>query len=155
MRLNFASRFRLAPTFRNSTGRLPRKTKVWPIWRRMVWLACRSWENVEHALTHRHFWRAFAASFLVLLVLGGGAVWVWQAEHRSPFDFFWGPVLNSTDSVLFCIADQKQYSSIALRDATDQSRQLILPDSLTAVVIDDLSPIVRAAGLSAVAWKEI
>ncbi|MGB0124540.1 MAG: hypothetical protein WA419_17445 [Silvibacterium sp.] len=104
-------------------------------------------KNVEHAPTHRHFWRAFAASFLVLLVLGGGAVWVRQAEHRSPFDFFWGPVLNSTDSVLFCIADQKQYSSIALRDATDQSRQIILPDSLTAVVIDDLSPIVRVAGL--------
>jgi hypothetical protein len=67
--------------------------------------------------------------------------------YRSPFEFFWGPVLNSSDRVLFCIADQKQYANIALRDATVQSRQVILPDSLTAVVIDDLSPIVRVAGL--------
>ena len=148
MRMSFAFRFRLAPTFPSSMGWCPRKTKAWPMRRRVVSLRLRiigKMRNTQPA--HRHFWRAFAASFLVLLVLGGGAVWVWQAEHRSPFDFFWGPVLNSSDSVLFCIADQKQYSSIALRDAADQTRQIILPDSLTAVVIDDLSPIVRAAGL--------
>jgi hypothetical protein len=104
-------------------------------------------DRMAHAPSHHHFWKAFAASFLVLLVVAGGAVWVWQAENHSAFDFFWGPVLNSSDPVLFCIADQKQYSSIALLDATDQSRQIILPDNLTAVVIDDLGPIVRVAGL--------
>jgi hypothetical protein len=96
---------------------------------------------------HRHFWRGFIASFLVLAVLVGGAIWIWRSVYRSPFEFFWGPILNSSDRVLFCIADQKQYSSIELRDATVQSRQVILPDSLTAVVIDDLNPIVRVAGL--------
>lgn len=96
---------------------------------------------------HHHFWRGFAASFVVLTVLAGGAFGAWQSQHHSPFEFFWGPILNSSDPVLFCTADQKQYSSIALRDASDQSRQTILPDSLTAVVIDDLSPIINVAGL--------
>lgn len=96
---------------------------------------------------HRHFWRGFVASFLILAVLVGAGVWIWRSVYRSPFEFFWGPVLNSSDRVLFCIADQKQYANIALRDATVQNRQVILPDSLTAVVIDDLSPIVRVAGL--------
>ena len=104
-------------------------------------------ESAKHTPAHHHFWRGFAVSFVVLAVLAGGFAWYWQGEHRSPFDLFWGPVLNSSDPVLFCIADQKQYSNIALRDASDQSRQVILPDSLTAVVIDDLSPIVRVAGL--------
>ena len=52
-----------------------------------------------------------------------------------------------SDPVLFCIADQNQYSAIALRDAADPSRQITLQDNLTAVVIDDLSPIVRIAGI--------
>jgi len=104
-------------------------------------------ERVKQTPAHHHFWRGFAVSFLVLAALAGGAVWIWHAEHHSPFDFFWGPILKSNDPVLFCIADQKQYSSIALRDANDESRQIILPDSLTAVVIDDLSPIVHVAGL--------
>jgi len=67
--------------------------------------------------------------------------------HRSAFSFFWGPVLNTSDPVLFCIADQNQYSAIALRDAADPSHQVILKDNLTAVVIDDLSPIVKVAGI--------
>jgi hypothetical protein len=96
---------------------------------------------------HHHFWRGFAASFVILTVLVAGGVWAWQSQHHSPFEFFWGPILNSSDPVLFCTADQKQYSSIALRDASDQSRETILPDSLTAVVIDDLSPIINVAGL--------
>jgi hypothetical protein len=104
-------------------------------------------EDVKQTPPHHHFWRGFAVSFLVLAVLVSGAAWIWQSQHRSPFDFFWGPVLNSSDPVLLCIADQKQYSNIALLDANDPTHQIILPDSLTAVVIDDLSPIVHVAGL--------
>ncbi len=95
----------------------------------------------------RHFWLAAIALSLVFMALTGTGFYLWQSAHRSPFDFFWGPLLKSTDPLLFCIADQKQYSSIALRDASDQSRQLILPDNLTAVVIDDLNPIVKVAGI--------
>jgi hypothetical protein len=96
---------------------------------------------------HHHFWRGFAVSFFLLAVVAGCAAWIWQSEHRVPFDFFWGPILKSSDPVLFCIADQSQYSDIALRDAADPSRQIILKDNLTAVVWDDLNPIVNVAGL--------
>jgi hypothetical protein len=56
-------------------------------------------------------------------------------------------VLNSSDPILFCVADQTQYSAIALRDALDPNHQLLLKDNLTAVVIDDLNPIVKIAGI--------
>jgi hypothetical protein len=59
---------------------------------------------------------------------------------------FWAPVLNSSDPVLFCIADQTQYTAISLRDAQDPSKQQVLHDNLTAVVIDDLTPLVKIAG---------
>jgi hypothetical protein len=104
-------------------------------------------EIVKHTPSHHHFWRGFGVSFVFLAVIAGGWIWYWQAVRHLPFDFFWGPLVNSSDPVLFCIADQKQYSNIALLDASDQSRQVILHDSLTAVVIDDLSPIVKVAGL--------
>ena len=45
------------------------------------------------------------------------------------------------------MADQSQYSAIALRDAADPTRQTLLKDNLTAIVIDDLNPIIRVAGL--------
>lgn len=96
---------------------------------------------------HHHFWRGFAVSFLIAILVALGATWTWRATHRTPFDFFWGPILKSNGPVLFCIADQKQYSNMELRDANDPSHQLILPDSLTAVVINDLSPIIHVAGL--------
>lgn len=102
---------------------------------------------VKQTPAHHHFWRGFAVSFLVLVVLAGGGAWIWQTQHHSPFDFFWGPVLNANDPVLLCVADQQQYSSIELRDANDPNQLVILHDTLTAVVMDDLSPIAHVAGL--------
>ena len=95
----------------------------------------------------RHFWRTLTAVCLTVTVLSGGGYWLWRSAHHSPFEYFWGPVLNSSDPVLLCIADQKQYPNIALIDSSDQSRLVILPDHLTAVVIDDLNPIVKVAGI--------
>jgi hypothetical protein len=89
-----------------------------------------------------------AAGLALAAILGAAAVLLWQyAERPVPVDAFWAPVLNGSDPVLFCIADQNQYSAIALRDAADPSKQITLRDNLTAVVIDDLSPIVRIAGI--------
>lgn len=103
---------------------------------------------VRQPPTHHRSWRSFAVSFLVAIVIVFGAMWTWRATHRGPFDFFWRPVLESSGPVLFCIADQEQYSSIKLRDANDLSRQVTLSDKqLTAVVIDDLGPIIHLAGL--------
>ena len=56
------------------------------------------------------------------------------------------PILGTQEPALFCIADQNQYSFITLRDAAEPSRQVVLKDNLSAVVIDDLDTVVRVAG---------
>ena len=90
--------------------------------------------------------RAATAAALAVIVVST-ATYLWRSAHRSPFDFFWGPLVNSSEPVLFCVADQSHYSTITLRDAADPSRQTQLQDNLTAIIIDDLNPIVRVAGL--------
>jgi hypothetical protein len=102
-----------------------------------------------HAITalaakHRRLTWLLMAIILVLIA-GGGLVW-WESSRPTALSQFWAPVLNSPDPVLFCIADQTQYTAISLRDAQDPSHQQVLHDNLTAVVIDDLSPIVKIAG---------
>lgn len=85
---------------------------------------------------------------LALVVLAAViALPVWQRTQRSALDAFWQPVLSPQEPVLLCIADQLEYSVIELRDASDPSHQFVLKDNLTAIVIDDLNPIVNVAGL--------
>jgi hypothetical protein len=92
-------------------------------------------------------WRnAFFALCGVLIVAMAAGVAFWNSAQRTAFDFFWGPVMNTSDPVLFCIADQSQYAAISLRAAADPSHQTVLQDNLTAVVIDDITPVVRLAG---------
>jgi hypothetical protein len=96
----------------------------------------------------RNFWRdlsiALSAALALLLVAGGI---YWKVTQHSAVGSFWSPVLRSGEPVLFCVADQNQYSAIALRDTLDPSRQVLLKDNLTAMVIDDLNPIVKIAGV--------
>jgi len=91
----------------------------------------------------------FSAKFAIVIVMlcaAAGFFW-WHSMQRSAFDAFWQPIVSSGDPVLFCIADQNQYTAIALRDASDPSRQTILKDNLSAVVIDDLDTVVKIAGV--------
>jgi hypothetical protein len=67
--------------------------------------------------------------------------------HRPPPDFFWQPVLTAKDPVLLCLADQLQYSAISLRDAAEPTRQIVMKDNLTAVVMDDVYATVKVAGI--------
>jgi len=96
---------------------------------------------------HSRHWKTAFFTGLALAIVGIALLLFWNSTHRSAYDYFWGPVLSSSDPVLFCVADQNQYSAIALRDAADPSHQIILPDNLTALVMDDLNPIVRMAGV--------
>ena len=92
------------------------------------------------------WWVLWAGVAAVLLLAVAGVMYL-RSGQRPATGAFWAPVLSSSDPVLLCIADQNQYSAIALRDAADPTRQVILKDNLTAVVIDDLSPIVKVAGI--------
>jgi hypothetical protein len=80
-------------------------------------------------------------------VIASGAIFFWNRAHESGFDQFWQPIVSSSDPVLLCIADQTEYSVIALRDAFEPAHQIVLKDNLTAVVIDDLSATVKVAGI--------
>ncbi|HEY4048597.1 MAG TPA: hypothetical protein VGM27_17150 [Acidobacteriaceae bacterium] len=84
---------------------------------------------------------------LPLLLACAGALFLWRSTHHSAFDFFWDPILKTSDPVLFCVADQSQYTAQALRDAGDPSHLTVLKDTLTAIVYDDLNPVVRIAGI--------
>ena len=95
----------------------------------------------------RRWFRRPAIAVALGVIAVAAAVYVWRSAQRSPFDFFWGPLVKSSEPVLFCFADQGHYSTITLRDARDPSRQIQLSDNLTAVIIDDVNPIVRVAGL--------
>jgi hypothetical protein len=94
----------------------------------------------------RYWW--WAASLVLAALLGATAAYLWKdTAHPVAARWFWAPVLNGSDPVLFCVADQSEYSAIVLRDAADPSHQITLNDNLTAVIIDDLSPVVKIAGL--------
>ena len=104
-------------------------------------------ETVKLPLIPKRHRPIFAVAMILALILCAGAAFLWQSVHRSAFDFFWGPVLGSSDPVLFCVADQNQYTAIVLRDSVDPSRQTLLKDNLSALVMDDLNPIVKIAGI--------
>ena len=84
---------------------------------------------------------------LVLLSLALGVGFAWRGLHPNAMEQFWAPFVKSPDPVLFCIADQSQYSTINLRDAANPLHQTTLNDHMITVIIDDVSPLVNIAGL--------
>ena len=96
--------------------------------------------------------RAFLARRTSALALAGltlviAATAVWHASRPPVLRQFWEPFVNSPNPVLICVADQSQYSTIRLRDAADPSHEITLPDSMVALIIDDVSPLVNVAAL--------
>jgi hypothetical protein len=96
-------------------------------------------------------WILAAVALLALAAAAGFLAW--RHSQRSAFAEFWEPILSSSEPVLFCVADQTQYTAISLRDAGNPSRQITLNDNLTAVVIDDLNTIIKIAGVLQSAGK--
>jgi len=95
---------------------------------------------------HRR-WLQILLTGVIAAVITAGAIFLWQRAHNSPFEFFWGPVIDSSDPVLLCVADQSEYSGISLRDAAEPSHLTVINDHFTAVVIDDLDATVEVAGI--------
>jgi hypothetical protein len=98
-------------------------------------------------------WKLTAIIAAAVLLIAGSFVLL-QRVRRSAFDAFWQPVLGSNEPALVCIADQLEYSEIALRDAAEPTHQIILKDSLSAVVIDDLNATIKVAGILQSAGKQ-
>lgn len=96
-------------------------------------------------------WKWIAAASLVLVAVC--SFFAWRQARRTAMGEFWGPILSSNDPVLFCVADQTEYTALSLRDAEDPSRQVVLNEKVTAVVIDDLSTITKVAGVLQSAGK--
>jgi hypothetical protein len=94
----------------------------------------------------RAHWVLWSVLALILLALSAGFS-AWRYVQRAGFAEFWGPVLYSPDPVLICVADQTRYTTFSLRDAEDPERQVTLKANLTALLIDDLSTIVKVAGV--------
>jgi hypothetical protein len=91
-------------------------------------------------------WGMFVVVFAVLAT-AVGAGFAWHTLHPPAIEQFWAPFVKSPDPILFCIADQSQFSTITLRDAADPQRQITLNDRMTAVIIEDMNPVVDIAGL--------
>ena len=83
---------------------------------------------------------------LVCLLIAGGANYAWRMIHASPIDFFWGPLLSSSDPALFCIVERFQSTNLAV-DAADPSRQVVVPTEMSAVNLDDLSTIAKVGSV--------
>ena len=93
---------------------------------------------------HQTPYKAFLA---VLLATALTVFGIWYFTRPSALKQFWGPFITSQQPVLFCLADQNQYSSIRLRDATDPQHEITLSDTMVAIIIDDVSPLVNVAGM--------
>ncbi len=100
------------------------------------------------AHAQRIFWRGWRTALgVALLAMAIGATAIWYAMRPTVLKQFWEPFVKSNEPVLFCIADQVQYSTIRLRDAADPQRETTLSDTMIAIIIDDVSPLVSVAGM--------
>lgn len=88
--------------------------------------------------------QALALGALTIVI---AAATLWHFSRPPVLRQFWEPFVNSPNPVLICVADQSQYSTIRLRDAADPAHEITLPDTMVALIIDDVSPLVNVAAL--------
>ena len=87
---------------------------------------------------------AYALVALILLI---ASATVWQVTRPPVLKQFWEPFISSPNPALICVADQSQFSTIRQRDAADPLHEITLPDTMVALIIDDVSPLVNIAAL--------
>jgi len=90
--------------------------------------------------------RAGLVFSIVSALVAGGGLLAWRSAHASPLDFFWGPVIGSTDPAVFCIVEQRLFSGVAV-DANDPSRQITNKTDMYSVNLDDAAAIVKIGGV--------
>jgi len=84
-----------------------------------------------------------AAALLILLLVAG---WHWSRSRPSALDQFWVPVLDARDSVVVCFP-RSQIETVALRSAASPEEIHHFQEQTSALMVDDLQPIVSIAGL--------
>jgi hypothetical protein len=80
---------------------------------------------------------------LAILLTGGS---LYMRSRPTALDLFWSPILASGDPVVVCFP-QSHLGGITLRDANDPSQQRQMQESMSAVIVDDLRPLVSLSGL--------
>jgi hypothetical protein len=91
-------------------------------------------------------WRVLSAAGAITVLLAAVSA-VWFSSRQTALRQFWGPFIRTPEPILFSIADQRQYSTLRLRDAADPQKETTLNDSMVTIIIDDVSPLVNIAGL--------
>jgi hypothetical protein len=99
------------------------------------------------SLTTQKLWTVRKVILALLLAAMLAITGTWYFNRITALKQFWGPFITSQEPVLFCLADQNQYSSIRLRDAADPQHEITLSDTMVAIIIDDVSPLVNMAGM--------
>jgi hypothetical protein len=101
----------------------------------------------ESLRSKKAVWHWWLATAIALIAIAAAASGLWYAARPRALEQFWEPFVKSSEPVLFCMADQNQYSTIRLRDAADPQRETTLSDTMTAIIIDDVTPLVNVAGM--------
>jgi hypothetical protein len=89
--------------------------------------------------------RSLLAIFASLAILLAGS-FLYVRSRPTALDLFWSPILTSGDPVVVCFP-QSHLGGITLRDANDPSQQREMQESMSAVIVDDLRPLVSLSGL--------
>jgi len=106
--------------------------------------------QVEAALsksTHHISLILGAIAGALILAVVALTVFYLKKPNDEAFRQFWHPMLSSDEPVLFCVADQSQFTTITLRDAANPSRQTTISDTMVTIIMDDVIPLVNIAGV--------
>ena len=97
----------------------------------------------------RFAWPAVAS--LLLILLGFRSF----PRHPRPtvLQQFWEPITGTGDRALVSVPDQTQFDTVALREAADPTHEVILHDKLTAVILEDVTIIIKLTGVLQAAHK--
>jgi hypothetical protein len=98
--------------------------------------------NARAAKHHLLFWISFAIALIAVAI----CVTAWARTRPSALDRFWAPMLNSGAPVFVCFP-RNRVDTIRLRNATAPEQQQVLSEKNSAVMVDDLQPMVAISGL--------
>jgi hypothetical protein len=90
--------------------------------------------------------RWLVALGMAVLAMVAAAGWLYMQTRQTALDRFWAPVFRPGEPIAVCFP-VNHYEEIMLNDATDLTQQTRLKEETSALVIDDLQPLVSITGL--------